>query len=147
MLKELAPLRLRPWGADAGRLAQFDPVRELLRRTEQARDKFTELKRLEDAEFVGRSVKRITERLEDASAFLGKNLLRPNSSIQLVLLCFERGELIDEFRTDRAGRIGGVGGGWSRAPARDHERRRAEQQDHEQDDEDLAEQAAHAAKG
>src|SRR6266480_716125 len=146
MLKELAPLRLRPWGAGAGRLAQVDAVRELLRRTEYARDKFADLKRLEDAEFVGRGVKRIPERLEDARAFLAENLLRPNSFIQLVFFCFERRELIDEFRTDRAGNIGGTGGGWRRASARDHERRRAEQQDHEQDDEDLVEPAAHAAK-
>src|SRR6266480_612045 len=145
MLKELAPLRLRPWGAGAGRLAQVDAVRELLRRTEIARDKFADLKRLEDAEFVGRGVKRIPERLEDARAFLGENLLRPNSPIQLVFFCFERRELIDEFRTDRAGNIGGTGGGGSRAPARDHERC-AEEQEDEHAGEELVEGAAHAAK-
>src|SRR2546423_15718993 len=94
-------------------------MRELLRRTEYDRDKFADWKRLENAEFVGRGVKRIPERLEDASVFLRKNLFRPDSSIQLVLLCFERGELIDEFRTDRAGNIGGVGGGRRRSAAGD----------------------------
>src|SRR5213080_1886416 len=106
---------------------KFD-VRELLRWTEIAGDKFAELKRLEDAEFVGRGVKRIPERLEDACAFLGENLLRPNSFIQLVFFCFERRELIDELLTDRAGNIGGTVGGRSRAPARDHERCPEEQE-------------------
>ena len=111
---------------------------------EFGREQFTDLERRQNSEFVCRRVERIPERLEEVAAFLGQRFLRPNRFVQFAFLCFQCGELSDDFATDQAGQIRGIGGRRRRAFARDNQRRCAAQQDDKQDREDSVEGAAHA---
>ena len=98
-----------------------------------AQDNLTRLKGSQDAEFVGRGIERIPERLEHAPAFLGEHLLGPNRFVQFVLLCFERLDLGCELRSDPAAGSVGISGGGGFPPGAGQKQRHGDGQEGKQD--------------
>ena len=104
----LSPLAGLECEARPDRLAQFDGVRQGLRRLPFSQHDFTQRKAGDNAEFIGRAVDRIPERFKSPATALSKHLLAPNTFVRRFLPRFEPRASAGWVAADGDRRVGGI---------------------------------------